>query len=174
MVGCCRPGLVSWGFRFHLGRQTRLVWHEHRWFCPGADCDFTAGRPLVHLDHRRRRSRSWPTSLFRSCVVRESERDIVVLVGSEPTSPILRRSGTVATQSTTPTPTPTQISATTPRPSWPKSNSSCETTTDPFGGTRRKQGNRGCGCSRMGPGRCVGGVAGYATTTRLSAGGITA
>ena len=46
--------------------------------------DFTTSRPLVHLDHQRRRSLSWPTSLFRSCVVGESERDAVVLVGPEP------------------------------------------------------------------------------------------
>ncbi|MCQ3808158.1 MAG: PAC2 family protein [Acidimicrobiia bacterium] len=46
--------------------------------------DFTMSRPLVHLDHERRRSLSWPTNLFRSCAVAESERDVVVLVGLEP------------------------------------------------------------------------------------------
>lgn len=51
-----------------------------------AECfyDFTTTRPLVHLDHQRRRSLSWPSNLFRSCVVGECERDVVVLVGLEP------------------------------------------------------------------------------------------
>lgn len=46
--------------------------------------DFTTSRPLVHLDHQRRRSLSWPSNLFRSCVVGECERDVIVLLGLEP------------------------------------------------------------------------------------------
>ena len=46
--------------------------------------DFTTSRPLVHLDHQRRRSLTWPTNLFRSCVVRDGEQDVVVLLGLEP------------------------------------------------------------------------------------------
>lgn len=46
--------------------------------------DFTTSRPLVQLDHQRRRSLTWPTNLFRSCVVREGEQDAVVLLGLEP------------------------------------------------------------------------------------------
>ncbi len=46
--------------------------------------DFTTSRPLVHLDKQRRRSLSWPSNLFRSCVVRDGDHDIVVLLGLEP------------------------------------------------------------------------------------------
>ncbi len=46
--------------------------------------DFTTSRPLVHLDHQRRRSLTWPTNLFRACVVRDGEQDAVVLLGLEP------------------------------------------------------------------------------------------
>ena len=46
--------------------------------------DFTTSRPLVRLDQQRRRSLTWPTNLFRSCVVRDGEQDVVVLLGLEP------------------------------------------------------------------------------------------
>lgn len=46
--------------------------------------DFTTSRPLVRLDQERRRSLTWPTNLFRSCVVRDGEQDVVVLLGLEP------------------------------------------------------------------------------------------
>ncbi len=46
--------------------------------------DFTTTRPLVQLDQQRRRSLTWPTNLFRSCVVRDGEQDVVVLLGLEP------------------------------------------------------------------------------------------
>ena len=46
--------------------------------------DFTTSRPLIRLDKQRRRSLSWPTNLFRSCVVRDGDQDVVVLLGLEP------------------------------------------------------------------------------------------
>ncbi|MYA75875.1 MAG: PAC2 family protein [Acidimicrobiaceae bacterium] len=46
--------------------------------------DFTTSRPLVRLDQERRRSLTSPTNLFRSCVVRDGEQDVVVLLGLEP------------------------------------------------------------------------------------------
>ena len=46
--------------------------------------DFTNSRPLLHLNEARQRSLTWPSNLFQSCVVRDSDRDIVVLLGIEP------------------------------------------------------------------------------------------
>ena len=46
--------------------------------------DFTTSRPLMYLNESHQRSLTWPTNLFRSCVVRDGDRDIVVLLGIEP------------------------------------------------------------------------------------------
>lgn len=46
--------------------------------------DFTTTRPLMHLNEGHKRSLTWPTNLFQSCVVRDSDRDLVVLLGIEP------------------------------------------------------------------------------------------
>ena len=46
--------------------------------------DFSATRPIVHLNHERQRSLTWPTNQLLAAKVPGSSRDVVILVGVEP------------------------------------------------------------------------------------------
>ncbi|MEM9468248.1 MAG: PAC2 family protein [Actinomycetota bacterium] len=46
--------------------------------------DFSATRPLVHLDEDRRRSISWPENQLLAARVPAASRDVVILLGLEP------------------------------------------------------------------------------------------
>lgn len=45
---------------------------------------FTETRPTVSLDATQQRSLSWPANRFFACRMQEAERDIVLLIGTEP------------------------------------------------------------------------------------------
>ena len=46
--------------------------------------DFSATRPIVHLDEERRRSISWPENQILAARVPAASRDVVILLGLEP------------------------------------------------------------------------------------------
>jgi len=46
--------------------------------------DFSTTRPLVHLDHERQRSLTWPTNQLLVAKIPAASRDVVILVGVEP------------------------------------------------------------------------------------------
>ncbi|MEM9201324.1 MAG: PAC2 family protein [Actinomycetota bacterium] len=46
--------------------------------------DFSATRPIVHLDEDRRRSISWPANQLLAARVPTATRDVVILIGLEP------------------------------------------------------------------------------------------
>ncbi len=46
--------------------------------------DFSTIRPIVHLDHERQRSLTWPTNQLLAAKVPAATRDVVILVGIEP------------------------------------------------------------------------------------------
>lgn len=46
--------------------------------------DFSTTRPLVHLDHERQRSLTWPTNQLLAAKVPGAAHDVVILLGVEP------------------------------------------------------------------------------------------